>query len=77
MFEIAGMAQYLLRKKQGRTTTPLMYWAFLFLVIAIVAAIFGFGIAATASATVGKILSLLFLIGFVVRVTMSVGRGSA
>jgi len=52
----------------------MMYWAFIFLVIAIIAAIFGFGIAATAAATIGKILFLLFLIGFVVSLAMSVGR---
>jgi uncharacterized membrane protein YtjA (UPF0391 family) len=52
----------------------MMYWAFIFLVIAIVAAIFGFGMAATASAAIGKILFLLFLIGFVVSVAMSGGR---
>jgi uncharacterized membrane protein YtjA (UPF0391 family) len=52
----------------------MMYWAFTFLVIAIIAAIFGFGIAATAAAAIGKILFLLFLIGFVVSLVMSAGR---
>ncbi len=52
----------------------MMYWAFIFLVIAIIAAIFGFGIAATTAAAVGKTLFLLFLVGFVVSVAMSFGR---
>lgn len=52
----------------------MLYWAFLFLVIAIIAAIFGFGITASAAAFVGKILFLLFLIGFVVSIAMHVGR---
>jgi uncharacterized membrane protein YtjA (UPF0391 family) len=52
----------------------MLYWAFMFLVIAIVAAIFGFGIAASAAAAMGKILFLLFLIGFVVSLVMHVRR---
>jgi uncharacterized membrane protein YtjA (UPF0391 family) len=50
-----------------------LYWAFVFLVIAIIAAIFGFGIAATGAAAIGKILFLLFLIGFVVSAALSFG----
>jgi uncharacterized membrane protein YtjA (UPF0391 family) len=41
-------------------------WALMFLVIAIVAALFGFGIVATAAAGIAKILFFLFLIGFLV-----------
>jgi uncharacterized membrane protein YtjA (UPF0391 family) len=52
----------------------MLYWAFLFLVIAIIAAIFGFGIAASAAAAIGKILFLLFLIGFVVSIVVHMGR---
>lgn len=52
----------------------MLYWAFVFLVIAVVAAIFGFGIAATGAAAIGKALFLVFLIGFVVSLAMSLGR---
>jgi uncharacterized membrane protein YtjA (UPF0391 family) len=52
----------------------MLYWAFLFLVIAIIAAIFGFGMAASAAAAIGKILFLLFLAGFVVSVALHIGR---
>jgi uncharacterized membrane protein YtjA (UPF0391 family) len=52
----------------------MLYWAFMFLVIAIVAAIFGFGIAASAAAAIGKTLFLLFLVGFVISLVMHVGR---
>jgi uncharacterized membrane protein YtjA (UPF0391 family) len=41
-------------------------WALMFLVIAIVAALFGFGGIATASAGIAKILFFIFLIGFLV-----------
>jgi uncharacterized membrane protein YtjA (UPF0391 family) len=51
----------------------MMYWACIFLVIAIIAAIFGFGIAATGVAAIGKLLFLLFMIGFVVSAAMSFG----
>ncbi|HZL57768.1 MAG TPA: DUF1328 domain-containing protein [Bryobacteraceae bacterium] len=52
----------------------MLYWAFMFLVIAIIAAIFGFGIVATTAATIGKVLFLLFLVGFVVSLIVHVGR---
>ncbi len=52
----------------------MLYWAFLFLVIAIIAAIFGFGIAASAAAAIGKILFLLFLVGFVISIAVHIGR---
>lgn len=52
----------------------MLYWAFIFLVVAIIAAIFGFGIAAATAATIGKVLFMLFLIGFVISLVMHVGR---
>lgn len=44
----------------------MLYWAVVFLVIAIVAALFGFGGIATASAGIAKILFVVFLIVFIV-----------
>jgi len=52
----------------------MLYWAFMFLVVAIMAAIFGFGIAASAMAGIAKLLFFLFLIGFVVSMVMHMGR---
>jgi len=52
----------------------MLYWAFLFLVIAVIAAIFGFGIAASTAAAIGKVLFMLFLAGFVISLIMHVGR---
>jgi uncharacterized membrane protein YtjA (UPF0391 family) len=46
----------------------------MFLVVAIIAAIFGFGIAAAAAAGIAKILFFLFLIAFVISMVMHVGR---
>jgi uncharacterized membrane protein YtjA (UPF0391 family) len=44
----------------------MLSWALVFLVIAIIAALFGFGGIATASAGIAKILFFVFLIGFIV-----------
>jgi uncharacterized membrane protein YtjA (UPF0391 family) len=44
----------------------MLYWAAVFLVIALVAALFGFGGIASASAGIAKILFIIFLILFVV-----------
>jgi len=44
----------------------MLWWAFLFLVIAIVAAIFGFGNIASGATTIAIILFVVFLILFVV-----------
>jgi uncharacterized membrane protein YtjA (UPF0391 family) len=42
----------------------MLYWAFVFLVISIIAAIFGFGGIAAGAATIAKILFGVFLIIF-------------
>ena len=52
----------------------MLYWAFMFLVVAIIAAIFGFGLVAGAAVGVAKILFFLFLIGFVISLVMHMGR---
>ena len=49
-------------------------WALAFLVIAILAAIFGFGGIAVASAGIAKILFFIFLVIFLVTLIMSVAR---
>jgi uncharacterized membrane protein YtjA (UPF0391 family) len=55
----------------------MLYWALIFFVLALVAALFGFGGIATASAGVAQILFILFLVLFVVSVVMNVVRGRA
>jgi uncharacterized membrane protein YtjA (UPF0391 family) len=52
----------------------MLYWAFMFLVIALIAAVFGFGFTVSAAAATGKFLSLLFTIGFLVSLAMHVRR---
>jgi uncharacterized membrane protein YtjA (UPF0391 family) len=44
----------------------MLSWALMFLVIAIIAALFGFGGIATASAGIAKILFFIFVIGFLI-----------
>ena len=52
----------------------MLHYALVFLVIAIVAAIFGFGGIAVASAGIAKILFYLFLIAFVISLIMHSSR---
>jgi uncharacterized membrane protein YtjA (UPF0391 family) len=49
-------------------------WALAFFLIAIVAAVFGFGGIATASAGIAKILFFLFVVIFLVTLIMSMAR---
>jgi uncharacterized membrane protein YtjA (UPF0391 family) len=44
----------------------MLSWALVFLVVAIIAALFGFGGIATASAGIAKILFFVFVIGFLI-----------
>ena len=53
------------------------HYAILFLVIAVLAAIFGFGAAASAFAGIAKVLFWLFVIGFIVTVVMHYSRSRA
>ncbi len=52
----------------------MLYWAVVFFVIALVAALLGFGGIAVASAGIAKILFLIFLVLFVVSLVMHLGR---
>lgn len=52
----------------------MLYYALVFFVIAILAAILGFGGIAIAFAGIAKILFLIFLIAFLVTLVMHVGR---
>jgi uncharacterized membrane protein YtjA (UPF0391 family) len=52
----------------------LLHWTLVFLVLAILAAIFGFGFAASAFAGMAKILFVLFLVVFVVSLIFRAGR---
>ncbi|MHB8623958.1 MAG: DUF1328 domain-containing protein [Sulfuricaulis sp.] len=53
----------------------MLYYAAVFFVIAIVAAVFGFGGIAIGAAEIAKILFFIFLIIFVVTLVMGLMRG--
>ena len=57
-----------------RTGGLMLYWAVVFFIIAIIAALFGFGGIAVASAGIAKILFFIFLVLFVVSLLVGVGR---
>ncbi len=52
----------------------MLHWTLVFLLLAIIAAIFGFGFAASAFASIAKILFFLFLVVFVVSLIFRAGR---
>jgi uncharacterized membrane protein YtjA (UPF0391 family) len=54
----------------------MLSWALIFFVVAIIAAVFGFGGIATASAGIAQILFFLFLVLFVVSLIMGMARRS-
>jgi uncharacterized membrane protein YtjA (UPF0391 family) len=52
----------------------MLSWALIFFVVAILAAVFGFGGIASASAGIAQILFFIFLVLFVVSLVMGMGR---
>jgi len=54
----------------------MLSWALIFFVVAIIAAVFGFGGIATASAGIAQVLFFLFLVLFVVSLIMGMARRS-
>jgi uncharacterized membrane protein YtjA (UPF0391 family) len=57
-----------------RGDTLMLYWAVVFLVIALVAAVFGFGGIASAAVGVAKFLFFLFVVVFIVLLVMGLLR---
>jgi uncharacterized membrane protein YtjA (UPF0391 family) len=57
-----------------RRVDVMLHYALVFLVIALIAAVFGFGGVAVAAAGIAKILFFLFIIAFVVSLIMHAGR---
>ena len=53
----------------------MLSWAIAFFIIAIIAAIFGFGGIASGAAGIAKVLFFLFLIAFIVSLIMGLMRG--
>ncbi len=54
----------------------MLYWTLIFLVIALVAGLFGFGGIASASAGIAKVLFAVFLVLFLVSLVFGVIRGA-
>jgi len=53
----------------------MLYWAAIFLIIAIVAAIFGFGGIAVGAAAIGKVLFFIFLVVFIITLIFGLSGG--
>ncbi len=54
----------------------MLYWALLFLIIAIVAGVLGFGVVAGTAAWIAKVLFVIGLIAFVVFLFLGRGRST-
>ena len=54
----------------------MLYWTLIFLVIALVAGLFGFGGVASASSGIAKVLFAIFLVLFLVSLVFGVIRGA-
>lgn len=52
----------------------LLGWALAFLILAIIAAVFGFGLLAAASAWIAKALFIVFIIAFLVSLVFHLSR---
>lgn len=52
----------------------MLYWALMFLIIAIIAAIFGFGGIAAAATDIARLLFFVFLVLFVISLMMGLVR---
>ena len=55
----------------------MLSWTLTFLIVAIVAAVFGFGGLAAGAAEIAKVLFFLFLIAFAVSLVLGLRRGRA
>ena len=53
----------------------MLYWSVVFLVIALVAALFGFGGIAASAAGIAKILFFVFVVAFAISGIMTLARG--
>lgn len=52
----------------------MLYWAVVFFVVAILAAVFGFGGIAAGAATIAKVLFFIFVVLFIVSLLVGLGR---
>jgi uncharacterized membrane protein YtjA (UPF0391 family) len=68
------LPSWLLSTKTLERRQDVLYWAAVFFVIALVAALFGFGGIAAGAAEIAKILFFLFLILFVISLVFGLFR---
>jgi uncharacterized membrane protein YtjA (UPF0391 family) len=54
--------------------TSMLYWAVVFLIIALVAAVFGFGGIASAAVGIAKVLFFIFVVIFIVLLVLGLMR---
>ena len=62
------------RRTHSKRRSDMLYWALVFLVVAIVAGLLGFGAVAFAAAGMAKVLFFVFLILFILSLVRHLGR---
>ena len=62
------------RWRADRTEASLLYWAVVFLIIALVAGLFGFGGIASTAAGIAQVLFFIFIVIFAVALIMGLAR---
>jgi uncharacterized membrane protein YtjA (UPF0391 family) len=73
----SSTTSFISRRQFVKGADSMLYWAFVFLVISIVAAIFGFGGIAAGAATIAKILFGIFIIIFLALLIAGLAVGKA
>jgi uncharacterized membrane protein YtjA (UPF0391 family) len=78
MTAILGTSWQVLKSQRPNVPTPeeerMLYWSLVFLIVAILAALLGFGVIASAAAGIAKLLFFVFLVAFLVSLVMHVAR---
>jgi uncharacterized membrane protein YtjA (UPF0391 family) len=66
--------RFAINDSQHRKEITMLYWAAVFFIVALIAAVLGFGGIAAGAAGIAKILFFIFLVAFVVSLLMGVFR---
>jgi uncharacterized membrane protein YtjA (UPF0391 family) len=61
-------------RRLNQKEVAMLYWSVMFLVVALVAALFGFGGIAASAAGIAKVLFFVFLVAFVISGILSLVR---
>jgi uncharacterized membrane protein YtjA (UPF0391 family) len=70
--DVLGKASHAARQRE--TERPMLYWAIVFFIIAVVAGVFGFGGVESAVSKISEVLFFVFLVIFLIALVMGLAR---